>query len=198
MKRVCVFAGSRPGNGDGHLTAARELGRTLAARGLGLVYGGGRAGLMGALADAALEGGGQVIGVIPDHMAARDLAHPGLSELRVVGSMHERKATMARLADAFVALPGGLGTLEESFEALTWTQLGLHAKPFGFLDAGGYYADLLSFLDHATEQRFMAPEHRALVLVAGGPDALLDALAAFRPPRLDKAEWILRDGSGGR
>jgi uncharacterized protein (TIGR00730 family) len=188
MKRICVFCGSSAGREPVYRDAARKLGATLARRGLGLVYGGGSVGLMGAVADAALEAGGEVVGVIPRALQLRELAHGKLTSLHVVSSMHERKAKMAELADAFVALPGGMGTLEEFAEVLTWAQLGLHARPCGLLDVGGYWAPLVAFFDHATEEGFLRAEHRALVLVADDPDALLDRFAAWQPPPIRR--WI--------
>jgi uncharacterized protein (TIGR00730 family) len=162
------------------VAAARQLGAALAERGQSLVYGGGNVGLMGAVADAALHAGGRVVGVIPQHLDDWEVGHRGLTELEVVGSMHERKARMADLADAFVALPGGLGTFEELFEILTWAQLGLHQKPFGLLNTLGYYAPLLALLDTAVQERFLRPEHRALVLEEPtDPNRLLDSLAAY-------------------
>ena len=164
------------------------MGRTLAGQGIGLVYGGGRVGLMGILADAAREGGGEVVGIIPEHMAGREIAHHDLSDLRVVGSMHERKALMYELADGFVALPGGLGTLEELFEILTWCQLGLQVKPSGLLDVDGYFARLVEFLDHVTAEGFVKEVHRRLVVVQERPDRLLDQMRAFEPPPLPR--WL--------
>lgn len=190
MKRICVFCGSSPGTAPSYLEAARQLGRTLARRGLGLVYGGSSVGLMGALADAALAEGGEVIGVIPRALQLRELAHGRLTSLHVVASMHERKAKMAELAHGFVALPGGMGTLEEFAEILTWAQLGLHQRPCGLLDVGGYYAPLVAFFDHAVEQGFVRPEHRSLVMMDAEPDALLDRFAAWKPPALER--WIDR------
>jgi hypothetical protein len=190
MRRICVYCGSSPGARPGYRQAAEELGRVLAGRGIGLVYGGGNVGLMGAVADAVLAAGGQVTGVIPRALEAREVAHTGLDDLRVVGSMHERKALMADLADAFVALPGGVGTLEELVEVMTWTQLGVHAKPCGLLDAEGFYDHLLAFLDHAVQERFLRAEHRALLVHARSAPELLDAFAAWEPPALDK--WIDR------
>ena len=189
MRRVCVFAGSSAGARPTYAAAARALGAALCRRGLGVVYGGGSVGLMGVLADAMLAGGGEVIGVIPDGLATRELAHPGVTEMRVVGSMHERKATMAALADAFVALPGGLGTLEETLEILTWSQLGIHAKPIGALDVEGYWNGLQRLLAHAVEEGFVRPEHAALLLFGSVPDELLDRLAAWRPPGFRRA-WL--------
>ena len=184
MKRICVFCGSGAGKHPGYAEAARELAAELIRRKLGLVYGGGSIGLMGVLADAALARGGDVIGVIPRALATEELAHAGLTELRVVESMHERKALMATLADGFVALPGGLGTLEETLEMLTWTQLGISPKPVGLLNVRGYWEPLLAQLAHAAREGFIRPEHLALVLTAESPAALLDRLAAppHRPP----------------
>jgi uncharacterized protein (TIGR00730 family) len=188
MRRICVFCGSSPGTSPAYREAARATGRTLAGRGLGLVYGGGGVGLMKAVADAALEAGGEVVGVIPRALQLRELAHPGLTTLVVVGSMHERKAKMAELADGFVALPGGMGTLEELAEILTWAQLGLHGRPCGLLDVGGYYGPLIAFLDRAVSEGFLRPEHRRLLLVASEPGALLDRFAEWQPPAVEK--WI--------
>ena len=190
MKSVCVFTGSSLGARPEYRTAAVALGQALAERGLGLIYGGARVGLMGAVADAALEAGGTVIGVIPQALMAKEIAHSGLTELRVVASMHERKAMMADLADAFVALPGGWGTLEEFFEVLTWAQLGLHHKPCGLLDVGGYFDGLLRFAEHAAAEGFVRREHREMMLVAESPVALLDRLARYQPPAVEK--WIDR------
>ena len=170
--------------------AARAFGEMLAERGLGLVYGGGNVGLMGMVADAALAAGAEVIGVIPSALVAREVAHQGLTELRVVGSMHERKALMSELADGFVALPGGIGTLEEWFETWTWAQLGLHTKPFGLLDVAGYYEQLLRFLDHVVAEGFVRPGHRSMVLVETDPGHLLDRMRAYTPPVVKK--WIER------
>jgi uncharacterized protein (TIGR00730 family) len=185
MKRICVFCGSSPGHDPRYLEAARTMGHTLARRGLGLVYGGGSVGLMGAVADAALAAGGEVIGVIPEVLQIRELAHRSLTTLHVVGSMHERKALMAELSDGFVALPGGMGTLEELSEVLTWAQLGLHARPIGLLDVAGYYQPLADFFDRAVGAGFLRPAHRALLLVGHEPGALLDRFAAWRGPVLD-------------
>jgi uncharacterized protein (TIGR00730 family) len=188
MKRVCVFCGSSPGKGTFYVEAAASVGRTFARRGIGLVYGGGSVGLMGAVADGALAAGGEVVGVIPRALQLRELAHGKLSELHVVGSMHERKARMAELADGFVALPGGMGTLEELAEILTWAQLGLHRKPCGLLDVAGYWRTLIAFLDEAVREGFLRPEHRRLVLVDEDADALLDRFLAWQPPPLRR--WI--------
>ncbi len=191
MTRVCVFCGSSTGADPRFLEAARRLGAVLVAHGLGLVYGGAGVGLMGALADAVRGRGGEVIGVIPRALARKEVAHAGLSELRVVESMHERKAVMAELADAFVALPGGMGTLEELCEALTWLQLGIHSKPVGLLNVAGYFDRFLEFLDHAVAERLLKPQHRALALVEQEPGALLDRLAHWRPARVEK--WLDRE-----
>ena len=190
MKRICVFCGSSLGARPAYREAAALLGRTLAKRHIGLVYGGASVGLMGILADAALDAGGSVIGVIPEALAEKEIAHEDLTALRVVGSMHERKAVMADLSDGFIALPGGMGTLEEFFEIVTWAQLGLHGKPCGLLDVEGYFTPLLTFLDRAVEERFVKEVHRGLLLVAAGPAALLDAFAKHRAPVAEK--WIDR------
>ncbi len=190
MRRICVFCGSSPGADPRYAAAARSLGAEIARRGLALVYGGASVGLMGVVADAALAGGGEVIGVLPFPLARKEIAHPGLTDLRIVDSMHERKAQMVELSDGFIALPGGVGTLEEFFEVLTWAQLGLHAKPCGVLDVGGYFDPLLRFLDDAVEARFVKPKHRALVLVDEHPESLLDAFAAHRATPEEK--WIDR------
>ena len=164
------------------------MGEALVQQGLGLVYGGGRVGLMGVVADAVMRAGGEVIGVIPDALLRREVGHAGVTDLRVVGSMHERKALMADLSDGFVAMPGGYGTFEEFCEVITWSQLGIHPKPCGLLNVAGYYAPLLAMFDHAVAEGFVRPQHRALVLEAAEPAALLRALRAFHPPTLEK--WI--------
>jgi uncharacterized protein (TIGR00730 family) len=188
LRRVCVFCGSKPGARSEYREAARAMAAVLVAEGVGLVYGGGATGLMGEVADAVLAGGGEVIGVIPRHMMSREIAHPGVTDLRVVGSMHERKALMYDLSDGFVALPGGLGTLEELFEITTWSQLGLHVKPSGILDVAGFYDPLVGFLDHITAEGFVKPEHRRLLMVEERPEALLASLRAFEPPALPR--WL--------
>ena len=188
--RVCVYAGSNPGRDPAYAEAAADLARRLAGRGIGVVYGGGRVGLMGVLADTALEAGGEVIGVIPQDLVDREIGHQGLTELRVVGSMHERKALMADLSDAFVALPGGAGTLEELIEVYTWSQLGLHAKPMGVLDVGGYYSRLADLLDHAVHEGFLRPEHRQALQFAGDAGALLERFDGWQPSFLGK--WLDR------
>jgi uncharacterized protein (TIGR00730 family) len=188
--RVCVYAGSNPGRDPAYAEAARELARVLARRGIGVVYGGGRVGLMGVLADSTLAAGGEVIGVIPQDLMDREIGHAGLTELRVVGSMHERKALMAELSDGFVALPGGVGTLEELIEIYTWSQLGIHDKPMGVLNVSGYYDALAALLDHAVREGFLREQHRAALHVASTPDELLDAFDGWRPPRVGK--WLDR------
>jgi uncharacterized protein (TIGR00730 family) len=190
MERICVFCGSNPGADPAYAEAAADLGRLLAGRGLTLVYGGGHVGLMGVLADAALAAGGRVTGVIPEALAAKELAHGGLTGLEVVGSMHERKALMSELSDAFIALPGGIGTLEEWFEVWTWSQLGFQPKPCGMLNVAGYFDHLLAFLDHMTAERFLSPPHRSMAIVEDRADRLLDRLASYQPPRAGK--WIDR------
>jgi uncharacterized protein (TIGR00730 family) len=190
-RSICVFAGSSPGNNPRFARAASDLARELVARGYGLVYGGARVGLMGVVADGVLQGGGTVTGVIPDFLGDKEIAHQGLTELKVVSSMHERKDTMAKLADGFIALPGGFGTIEEFFEVLTWAQLGLHAKPCGLLDVGGYFDHLLRFLDHAVVNQLLKPANRSMVLVDEDPRALLERFDTFAPPAMTK--WIRAD-----
>ncbi|KAB8316941.1 TIGR00730 family Rossman fold protein [Tolypothrix campylonemoides VB511288] len=191
MKYVCVFCGSSMGVQPAYQQAALAMGEALARRELGLVYGGGNVGLMGTIADATLAAGGEVIGVIPDFMVAKEIAHTGLTQLHIVNSMHERKTMMAQLSDAFVALPGGYGTLEEFCEVLTWAQLGLHQKPFGLLNVNGYYSPLLKFFDQAVTEEFLRPVHRSLVLEAAEPENLLDLLADYQPQYVDK--WIRKE-----
>jgi uncharacterized protein (TIGR00730 family) len=188
IRSLCVYCGSNPGADPAYGEATAELARLLAARGISIVYGGGHVGLMGRLADEALAAGGEVVGVMPQHLIDREIGHRGLSDLRVVGSMHERKALMAELADAFIALPGGVGTLEELVEVYTWGQLGLHRKPLGLLDVAGYYAALVAFLDAAVEAAFLRPEHRAMLAVEREPGALLERLLTAAPPALPK--WL--------
>jgi len=191
LKRVCVYCGSNAGARTVYAAAARRLGALLGERGLGLVYGGGNVGLMGVLADAARGAGAEVVGVIPQAMVARELAHEGLTDLRVVGSMHERKALMAELADAFVALPGGLGTLDELFEVWTWAQLGLHARPIGLLDVDGFFQPLIAHLDRALAEGFVRPQHREMVAIESEPERLLDRLSSYEAPRIGK--WLDRE-----
>ena len=172
--KICVFTGSRHGALPQYAGAAKQLAGDLVARGFGLVYGGGNVGLMNVLADAVLELGGHVTGVIPGALVSREVAHRGLTELRVVTSMHERKAVMAELSDGFIAMPGGIGTMEEFFEVLSWAQLGLHDKPCGLLNVAGYYDRMIQFLDHAVSEDFLKPKHRALLIVESQPSILLD------------------------
>jgi uncharacterized protein (TIGR00730 family) len=182
VRRVCVFCGASSGVDPRYMAAARAVGEGLARKGIGLVYGGGRVGLMGAVAEAALAAGGEVIGVIPQGLVDRELAHPGLSELLIVETLHERKAMMAERADAFIALPGGLGTLEELAEVVSWAQLELHTKPIGLLDVGDYWALLLAWLDFAVAEGFVARTHRRLVIRGDSLESLLEAFAAWMPP----------------
>ena len=179
LANICVYCGSSPGRRPGYAAAAEHFGQALVARGLGLVYGGGRVGLMGTIADAVLAAGGRVVGVIPQALATLEVAHRGLTELIVTESMHARKMAMAERADAFVALPGGIGTFEELFEVWTWTQLGFHDKPCGLLNVDGYFDHLVRFLDHAVGEQYLKRQHRGILAVQNEPEALLDALAAF-------------------
>ena len=189
MQRVCVFCGASAGRRAAYLEAARAFGAACAARGIGVVYGGGKVGLMGAVADAALAGGGEVIGVIPQELVDRELAHRGLTELHVVGSLHERKALMAERSDAFAALPGGFGTLDELMEQLTWAQLGLHAKPVGLLDVEGYWVQLVALARHATEEGFVRESDLGAIAVGTEADVLLDRLDRMtREPR-PRPKW---------
>jgi uncharacterized protein (TIGR00730 family) len=189
VNRVCVFCGASSGRLPAYADAARAFGTALAGRGLGLVYGGGRVGLMGAVADAALAGGGEVIGVIPQELVDRELAHGGLTELHVVGSLHERKALMAELADGFVALPGGFGTLDELLEQLTWSQLGLHAKPVGLYDVEDYWRPLIALARHATEEGFVREADLAQIAVGGDAEGLLDRLERLTRAERPRAKW---------
>jgi uncharacterized protein (TIGR00730 family) len=190
LRRICVFCASSAGVRAVHRDSARALGTAIVEKGLELVYGGAKVGLMGVVAEAALAAGGTVIGVMPRSMVEREIAHTGLSDLRVVSSMHERKATMERLSDGFVTLPGALGTLDETCEMLTWGQLGLHAKPCGLLNVDGYYDPFLALLDIAVAEGFLRPAHRAMVLVEPAPDALLERLMTYQAPVVEK--WISR------
>jgi uncharacterized protein (TIGR00730 family) len=191
MKRICVFCGSSNGSQPVYAQSARTLGVVLASNGIGLVYGGGNVGLMGVVADAVMEGGGEVIGVIPEALVQRELAHRAVTELIVVRSMHERKAKMAELSDAFIAMPGGYGTFEEFCEIITWAQLGLHRKPCAILNVEGYYDPLLALFDRAVAEGFVHPSNRQLVLQGTEPNGLLNLLAVYKPPRTEK--WINRD-----
>jgi uncharacterized protein (TIGR00730 family) len=191
IRRICVFCGSNRGSDPAYIDAARVLGRLFAQEGVALVFGGGSVGLMGELADAVLGAGGEAIGVIPHALWAREVGHRGLTDLHIVDTMHERKAMMADLADAFIALPGGLGTLEEIFEIWTWAQLGLHEKPLGFLDVNGFYAPLMRFLDRAVAEAFLKEQHRAVAIVERDPAALLRRFETWKAPRVEK--WITRE-----
>lgn len=190
MRSVCVFCGSSPGADPAFEAAAVSLGDAVARRGLRLVYGGGRVGLMGVVADAALDAGGQVFGVITRALNTKELVHPGLSELLTVDTMHERKAAMADASDAVIMLPGGFGTLDEFFEAITWTQLGIHNKPCGILDVKGYFDPLLTFLDRTVDHRFVRAEHRASIIEETDPEALLDRIETWKPGHVKK--WLDR------
>ena len=189
--RLCVFCGSSTGLNPAFADAARTLATELARRSIGVVYGGGNVGLMGVVADAVLEAGGQIDGVIPHGLVARELAHDRVGKLHVVHSMHERKALMAQLSDGFIALPGGFGTLEEFCEAVTWTQLGVHAKPCGLLNVAGFYDSLLAFFHHALAEQFLRPTHSEIVVADSDPIRLLDRLAAWTPPAV--ARWLEPD-----
>jgi uncharacterized protein (TIGR00730 family) len=186
--RICVFLGSSPGRLPIYREAAEQFGTLLAKRGIGLVYGGGTVGLMGVVADAACAAGGEVIGVIPEALRAREHDHQGISELHVVQTMHQRKALMAKLADGFVTLPGGIGTFEEMFEAWCWSQLGYHEKPVGMLDVNGFYSGMSGFIDHVVAEGFLKPEHRAMLLIERDPELMLDRIAAYLPPRTE--HWL--------
>lgn len=188
MKRICVYCGSNPGRTPEYREAANQLGQALVKRGIGLVYGGASIGVMGAVANAVLEHGGEAIGIIPQSLATREVAHTSLSELIVVTSMHERKAKMAELSDGFIALPGGWGTFEEIFEALTWAQLGIHEKPCGLLNISGYFDHLALFLQHAMDEKFVREAYKPMIMMEQGPDDLLDRFAAYQPPKVHK--WI--------
>lgn len=191
MKRICVFCGSSPGNDPIYRASAEQLGAELTRRSIGLVFGGGNVGLMGAIADAVLKAGGEATGVIPEHLMTREIGHNRLTKLHIVRSMHERKAMMADLSDAFIALPGGFGTLEEFCEVLTWSQLGLHTKPCGVVNVKGYYTPLLAMLDHAVEEKFLKPQNRVLVLSRETPSELFQAFEQWRPVHVEK--WLDRE-----
>lgn len=191
MQRVAVFCGSRHGAEPAYRRAAEELAALLVQRELSLVYGGGNVGLMGVLADSVMAGGGEVIGVIPEKLRAREVAHQGITDLQVVGSMHERKERIYRLADAVVALPGGIGTFEELFEALTWNQLGIHRKPCGLLNVAGYFDHLENFLEHAVGEAFVRAEYKPMMMVEEDPEKLLERFRGYEPPRVKK--WISQD-----
>jgi uncharacterized protein (TIGR00730 family) len=190
MQRICVFCGSSPGSGTEYLTAAKELGRIIAQKKLTLVYGGASVGLMGQVADACLQAGGEVTGVITKKLVEMEVTHKGLTQLFVVESMHERKAKMADLSDGFIALPGGMGTIEEIFEVLTWSQLGIHKKPCGFLNTNRYFNLLLGVLDTAVDQKFIDFAHRHMILVDESPEGLIRKFETYIPPTADKAAWV--------
>ena len=190
IDRLCVYCGSSNGAGPAYVESARRLGATLAERGIGLVYGGAQVGLMGQVADAVIAGGGEVVGVITRQLTGLEVGHEGLSDLRVTETMHERKFLMAELADAFIALPGGLGTLEELFEVLTWNQLSIHHKGVGVLDVNGFYQPLLAMLDHAVDAGFIRPQHRAMLCVSDDPNELIDQLETWEAPTVEK--WVDR------
>jgi len=192
LKRICVYCGSSPGVRPEYVRAARQLGQALVSRDIELVYGGGRVGVMGEIAHAVLEAGGEVIGVIPRGLVDKEVAFTDLSDLRVVSSMHERKALMVELSDGFIALPGGLGTFEELLEVLTWAQLSIHHKPCGLLNVCGYYTKLVGFLDHAVAEQFLQSQHRSMLVMDESPAALLDRFEAYQPPVADKATWALQ------
>ncbi len=188
MRRLCVFCGANPGIRESYKSAAAELGSLLAQKKIGLVYGGGRTGLMGVIADAALAAGGEVTGIIPESLVAKEVAHDRLTDLRVVRSMHERKAMMADMSDAFVAMPGGFGTFEEWFEVVTWSQLGIHQKACGLLNVDGFYTPLLAMVEHAANEGFIRPQHQSITIAAPAPIELLGLLEAWVPPTVEK--WV--------
>ncbi len=188
LNRICVYCGSNPGGDPIYVRNAQQMGRLLASRGITVVYGGGRVGLMGALAEAALAAGGEVIGIIPEMLERREVAFRGLTELHVVHSMHERKQMMADLSDGFIAMPGGFGTFEEFCETLTWAQLGMHAKPCGLLNVKGFYDPLLALFDHAAAEKLLRAVHRSMVIAAEQPEALLEAMTQYRAPEVD--QWL--------
>jgi uncharacterized protein (TIGR00730 family) len=192
MKRICVFCGSSPGARPEYVQAARQLGSVLADRNVGLVYGGASVGVMSAIAKTVLDASGDVIGVITKGLVEKEVAFTELSDLRIVDSMHERKALMVELSDGFIALPGGLGTIEEFFEVLTWAQLSLHSKPCGLLNVCQYYTKLMDFLDHSVDEQFVEGEHRSMVLIDENPETLLDKFETYQPPKADKASWALQ------
>jgi uncharacterized protein (TIGR00730 family) len=196
LNSICIFSGSSLGNRPDYAQQAEELARTLARRGTRIVYGGAQVGLMGVVADTALAEGGEVVGVIPHHLDKHEVSHTGLTRLHIVGSMHERKALMAELSDGFIALPGGLGTLEEFAEVVTWSQLALHVKPTGLLNAAGYYDALLAFFDHAVDEEFFRPRYRSLILANPSPAGLLTALETWEPPDFLASRSIDEGGLG--
>ncbi len=188
MKSICIFLGANPGNDPKYAEAARNMGRELASRNITTVYGGSNMGLMGILAESAMEAGGEVIGVIPESLVKKEVAHNGLSKLHIAESMHERKALMAELSDGFIAMPGGIGTMDEIFEIFTWAQLGFHAKPCGLLNVDGYYDPLLGFLDNVVKEGFLKEMHREKLITATTPAEVIDAFADYEPPTGSK--WV--------
>lgn len=188
MKNICVYCGANPGRQEAYSSAARDLAKALVDRNLGLVYGGASVGIMGLIADAVLQLGGRAVGVIPEALVRKEIAHKNLTELHVTQSMHERKTLMAELSDGFIAMPGGIGTLEEIFEIWTWAQLGFHAKPCGLLNVAGYFDSLTTFLDHAVAEQFVKKPHRSILIVEHEPEALLDRFASYEPPSIQK--WV--------
>lgn len=193
MKRICVFCGSSHGARSEYIQAAEQLGNTLVKKNIGLVYGGGRVGVMGMIARTVMANGGEVIGVIPQKLADKEVAFTELSDLRIVDSMHSRKALMEELSDGFIGLPGGLGTIEEFFEVLTWGQLGIHQKPCGILNINGYFNKLIEFLDHTVSEQFIDEEHRSMILIDEMPEGLLQQFETYKPPTIDKAKWTLQN-----
>jgi uncharacterized protein (TIGR00730 family) len=191
MKRIAVFCGSSIGNDDDYTIAAKSLGSTLVENGLGLVFGGGAIGLMGIIARNVLKNGGEVVGVIPEALYKKQLALQELTDIRIVGSMHERKALIAELSDGFIAMPGGLGTIEEIFEVLTWTQLGIHTKPCGFLNVRNYFNHLINFLDHMRDQNFISEKHRSMIIIEENPEELLTKIKSYKHQDMDKSAWAL-------
>ena len=196
MKSICVFCGSSPGKEKAYGSDAKHLGKLFAEKGIGLVYGGGKVGLMGQVAKACLEAGGNVTGVIPKSLLDLELGYTEISRLIVVGNMHERKAKMAELSEGFMALPGGLGTIEEFFEVLSWAQLGIHPKPCGLLNTASFYDRLLDFLDYASVQQFIDRTYREMILVGETPDLLLEKFLTYKPPSINKATWALKLSEG--
>ena len=193
FSRICVFCGSKTGADDRYAADADAMGRLMADAGIGLVFGGGSVGLMGVVADAVLDAGGEVIGVLPEMLATKELRHTGVADMRLVADMHERKALMAELSDAFIALPGGYGTFEELFEVITWAQLGIHRKPIGLLNTAGYFDPLVRLIDHAVQEGFIKPAHRQLILVEERPDAMLPGLRAHELPVVKR--WMGPEGT---
>ena len=191
MKRICVYCGSNPGRRPEYTAAAKALAKTLCENGLGLVYGGAKIGIMGAIADTMIEHGGEVIGVMPQSLVDREVAHPGLTRLEVVASMHDRKAMMAELSDGFIALPGGIGTLEEIFEVMTWAQLGFHKKPCALFNVEGYYDKMAAFLDHVVEEGFVKAEHRGILMNISEPAALIKTFKTYEAP-VATTKWVGR------